>query len=355
MKLLTNLIGKFKNVKGETKKRIISTLLACGIALSGVGMSACENPLNPNDPGTEITNPGQNGGTQNPDYSKYSQILQNVLTDQYYKNLIITDKFGSKDYGNKNSYAHQKFKAIPYGFLEDEGYDAEKIKDRGNNIHVDSNMYTIGNDLFIELTVETKASTNYYTQYIVKYNLTNQELKELNALFVNVRSDRHKDCKVTNYQAPFFVQELSYHKNAELISKMNITHSALLAVTDYFNRYDYNSSTNHVTYINRVAIDDYSNVTDHTFQTHKYVSDNDKTQKVKSKGILSTLTLQTGGTCCSNINSLTVFTEKDPTFHLFNENKQKYEKSSVDITLYSCENANFEELNTKTFNNDLNL
>ncbi len=346
MKLLTNLIGKFKNVKGETKKRIISTLLACGIALSGIGMSACENPLNPNDPGTEITNPDNK-------YSKYSQILQNVLTDQYYKNLIITDRFASKDYGNKNSYAHPKFKAIPYGFLEDEGYDAEKIKDRGNNIYVHSNMYTIGNDLFIELTVETKASTNYYTQYIVKYNLTNQELKELNALFVNVRSDRHKDCKVTNYQAPFFVQELSYHKNAELISKMHITYDGILGVNNYFDRYDFNSSTNNVTYINRV-IGDYD-VTDHTFQTHKFIDGYHKTQDVKTKGILSTLTLQTGGTCCSNINSLTVFTEKDQTFHLFNENKQKYEKSSVDITLYSCENANFEELNTKTFNNDLNL
>ncbi len=376
MNLLTKLNEKFKNIKDETKKRITATILAGGIALSGLGMAGCNNttkdPGNTNPPivtpggdetgGTEnggSQTPGNNnGGNQNegesqtPDYSKYSQILQNVLTDQYYKDLITTDRVASKDYGDKNSYQSGKFKALPLAFLEDEGYDIEKIKK--NQLGSHSNFYTIGNDLFIELKVETKESTDYYTHYLVKYNLTNQELKELNALFVNVRSNRHSG-KVTNYQAPFFIQELSYNKEPVVLSKMYMTRESYVSVVDYFDRYNYNSASNSITYLNREVLNDISHITDHTFQTHMFMDGEHSSASIKSNGKLNTITLQTGGTCCTNIGSSIVFTVVGPTFHFFSKQKENYKNSTTDITLYSCENANFEELNTKTFNYNLSL
>ena len=371
MNLISKLAEKFKNIKDDTKKRIMATVLAGGIALSGLGLTGCNgcNP-DPNNTNPPITNPGddnggtENGGTQNggnnggnnsgsqtPDYSKYSQILQNVLTDQYYKDLITVDRVASKDYGNKNSYQSGKFKALPFAFLEDEGYNIEQIKN--NQVSSYSNIYTIGNELYIEMRIETKASTNYETHYLLKYNLSNQELKELNSLFVNVRSDRHNNCKVTNYQAPFFVQELSYHKNPVVLSEMYMTQQAYDGVSYYFDRYDYNSATNTITYLKREVIEDFSSVTDHTFQTHVFLDHYKDSVNAKCK--LNTITLQTGSTCCSKLGSISVFTATEPVFHFFSNQKENYNKSATDINLFSCENANFEELNTTTFNYDLNL
>ena len=54
-----------KKLTEKTKKRIVATVLAGGIALSGLGMTGCTscNP-DPNNTNPPITNPGgDNGGT----------------------------------------------------------------------------------------------------------------------------------------------------------------------------------------------------------------------------------------------------------------------------------------------------
>ncbi len=301
---------------------------------------------------SEPQSSSNNNEPQPPDYSKYSQTLQNVLTDQYYRDLIITDEVVSKDYGNLHSYDNNKYKAIPYGFLEEEGYNIETIKK--NIVDAESNMYTIGNDLFVELRVETRASTNYYTHYVVKYTLTEQEINEIDSLFVPVYNSRFST-RVTNYQAPFFVQEISYQKQATMLSKMHMTKDAVLAVESSFDRKKYNTSMNHVMYLKQEIVDDFLKTTFHTFQTHAFVDGVHTTYGINSKAKLNTITLETPDTCCSNINSQTVFTEDDEyiNFYLYNDKKLEYEQSTVDINLYSCENANLVNLDLKQFDSDL--
>ena len=70
---------------------------------------------------------------------------------------------------------------------------------------------------------------------------------------------------------------------------------------------------------------------------------------------LNTIILETGGTCCTSIDSKTVFSDEDVHFYLSPEHKQKYIESEQVVNLFSCENANFEELNINSFNNSLGL
>ena len=87
-----NLLNKLTE---KTKKRLAAAALAGGMALtSAFGLVGCNNTnTDPgNNPGPSIQTPGgdnsgnnNSGENQTPDYSQYSQILQNVLTDQYYK------------------------------------------------------------------------------------------------------------------------------------------------------------------------------------------------------------------------------------------------------------------------------
>jgi len=366
-----NLLSKLTE---KTKKRIAATILAGSIAFSGLGIAACSScnpdPNNTNPPivtpggdNGETQTPGGNGGSQTPgenggntnggsttpDYSKYSQILQNVLTDRYYANLIEMDHSSYKGYGSRNSYQNAQFNAIPFGFIEDEGFDISKIKN--GLLETNVNLYTINKDLFIELRVETKASTNYFTHYLLKYTLTDKEIKELDSLFEpmsNVCGTRG-----TYYQAPFFVQELSYQKTPEVISKAHITQDSVDEIESYFNKKKYNSNTNKITYIKSVVLDSFTEITHHTFQTHMFADNAYTPDKINFKTKLNTITLETGGTCCSTINSINIFTDNDIHFYLSNENQEKYQSSTTDITLYSCENANFEIVNTTELDKEL--
>ncbi len=294
MNLLTKLGEKFKNINDETKKRIMATVLAGGIALSGLGMTGCTscNP-DPNNTNPPITNPGgdnggsqtpgnnnggtqtpgnNNGGSQTPDYSKYSQILQNVLTDPYYDNLeFIHEIDGYKAHSNNLKYA-----AIPYGFLEDEGFDISKFKDK--KLSCISRVYTINNDLFIELQAEIDPGKavfeevkTYFANYHLKYTLTEQEMKEILALYKHMYTGHFE--KTTYLQAPLFVQELSYLKTPEILSKAYITRKALLATQDYCNRKQMptNTNANLLTYLGSKEVED--QIYNLSFLLHGYGSD----------------------------------------------------------------------------------
>lgn len=333
------------------KKRILAILMAIGMTFSILSLAGCNNAnssanSNPSAQPSSGDNNNQNSSNNN-EYQNYSQTLQTVLTGKYYTDLILSDRVASKDYGNQLSFDNNQYKAIPYGFLEDEGYNIELVKN--NVVDAESNMYTIGNDLFVELRIETKASTNYYTHYVIKYTLTEQEITELDLLFVPRYNSRF-DTRVTNYQAPFFIQEVSYQKEATMLSKMYMTKDAVEAVEDYFDRNKYNSNGNHIMYMKQEIVEgSILEKTFHTFQTHAFVDGIFSSGGFKCKAKLSTITLQTTGTCCSTINSAFVFTNNDSyiNFRLFDDKKLEYEKSTVDITLYSCENANFVELNVE--------
>ncbi len=103
---------------------------------------------------------------------RYSKILQNVLDNEYYNNLIDTAKAGNPDL-----YESAKFAPHPYGFLEDEGYDVEAIKN--GEIECLSHPFVIQeepNSLYIMVRTSTDATV--YTHYLIKYDLTDKEMED---------------------------------------------------------------------------------------------------------------------------------------------------------------------------------
>ena len=324
MNLLTKLGEKFKNIKDDTKKSVLATLIAGGIALSGVGMSACENPLNPNDPGTEITNPDNK-------YSKYSQILQNVLTDQYYSSLINDDI----SYSFKLAFNHPSFQPIPYGFLEDKGFNITKIKN--DELFCTSEIYSIDNDLYVELKAEIEASTNYLTNYVLKYSLTDQELSELKKLFTGV--DFHLG-KATYYQAPFFVQELSYLKNPEIISTAYSTISANSSAYDHFDKKKYLTNRHRAIYLGSTYKEN-SIIAFHTYQIRPWTTVAETTSQI------ATIIIGTNGYGRITVDGKYIHNaELKNSGILTDENKILFENSIKKITSYTTSSLYFQDIKT---------
>lgn len=199
----------------NVKKRVAALAMATGILVAPLSACSCANTNANNASSTptissNIDSSATDSSTQTPEnaYSEYSKILQTVMTDSYYTNLVdvAETKYNQGDkYYAKNNNTYMQ---IPYGFLKQQGYNIDAIKN--NQLECISDVYTRGNDLYIELKVEHKSSIDYFANYLIKYTLTNQELEDLTLL--NSATSR------PYYQAPQFIQELSYQKNAELLS-----------------------------------------------------------------------------------------------------------------------------------------
>ena len=330
MNLISKLIDKLQNVSPTTKRRIISLILAGGMAFSGLTMAGCDNTSTTTPP------PIVDSGTQNPAYAKYSQILQNVLNDNYYTNLISVDSTWTGSAQDAPSYQNPKYNAIPYGFLEEEGFNIDEIKNK--QVSSKSDMYTIGNDLYIELRVETKASKNYFTNYILKYTLTDKELHEFNVLFTNSGSG-----KTTFYRAPFFVQELSYAKTPEVVSKSYVSVDSLNAFEDFADNKQYIAKSTTATYLNAEIIDNYSF---HTYQIHQRLT-NYQTKGTMKIGQIKFLVPAKGVELINNKNVTTLY-NMAYSFDLLPEDKTKFEENIQTVNCYNCEYASFKDI----FEND---
>lgn len=284
MSLLDKLKEHFKspchNRSSKIAKKLCALVLATGMTIAPMALSACNcstpnpdastNPpiVNPDNGGTDIggnnsgsgngnnQTPGNNNGGSNNggssnenqiDISKFSTTLQQVLTNPYYNNLIEYDKAYFETNQQHYSDITKYYSSIPYGFLQEQGYHIESLKNGTLDCHAD--VYMDGGDLFIECRAETKASTNYYTCYVLKYTLTNQEKNELDIL----HSSLDANYKRTYYQAPFYIQQLSYNKPAKIISEKNIATADLQLADQDFGKNSYISdiigSVTRATYI----------------------------------------------------------------------------------------------------------
>ncbi len=356
MNLLTKLAEKFKNIKDETKKRIVTTVLAGSIALSGLGMAGCTSCIpDPNNTNPPITNPGDqnggsnNGGSQN-DYLNYSQILQNVLTDSYYYELISLDKSYFETNKEYLHYKNAKYNAIPYGFLEDEGFDINAIKN--NKVASQSDMYLDGNDLFIELKIETKVGytfsnskeTSYFTNYILKYNLTDQEVKEIKAMFKRLDVSIEK---TTYFQSAFFVQELSYQKEPTVISKTYATEKGLQSFATHADKANY-LTTNRITatYMGHSLIQD--QIYNNTFQIHPSIDDKYNSFS-QGNMTVARITVYGLGSGCATLNGLKIYANTHVDANFTNDELLKnLEASKKTVTYLTCQNAHFKDVEAKS-------
>lgn len=206
-----NLLVKFINKLKKMKK--VAALGLTGLAISGT-LSSCA-PLVVN---TDTTSPDStitDTQTDVDEQKEYSQTLQTVLNDNYYKDvaLKVNESIG-KSY-HEDVLLSGLVKPIPYSFLEQQGYDIEAIKN--DEIECISHPYILENEpnnLYIDCWVlnENKADINYVDTYLLKYNLTDKEMSELQFLFNHLGN-----FKETYLQAPLFVQQLSYDKQAQVV------------------------------------------------------------------------------------------------------------------------------------------
>lgn len=194
------------------KKKLLVAILATITALCNLlGFTACDlsnsdNNQTGNSQGAE--QPNETTGTTNSNLSQYSQILQTVLTDSHYTNLI-NEYFGSYNYeGPENKHT-----SIPYAFLEKQGHDINSIKTDQLKCITDAYIKNDNkNELYVTVRVENKNNLgNYYTNYVLSYNLTEKEYNDLYML----HKGRYRE-------ASYFIQELSKVKIPTVKSSVNI-------------------------------------------------------------------------------------------------------------------------------------
>ena len=222
MNLLTKLNDELKRfAKTVGKSKIVRGGLAFAMGLTiAMGASACtgKNPNNTKDPDHTITDPN---GDDNPQ-TKYSQILQNVLDSDYYNGLIEMRR-------NKTILSESEKRSlepIPYGFLAKQGFDVNELIQSENE--VTSYQFireSEPNSLYCALNVETKANPNYFTNYYIKYDLTQKEVDDLNMLFGGIY-----------IQAFFFIQELSNQKTPTIVSQCNMSVDAYNGLLENLNK-----------------------------------------------------------------------------------------------------------------------
>ncbi len=232
-KLSTKLKSKYNNFKVCIKKSIKTVankacplVLAAAIALTPLAFSACNNNVDPNtptnppivdvnpgsgeQPGIEI--PGiENPGAEIPgqddqenEQSQYSQLLQNVMNNEYYNNLIELAK-------QDNSYTNSAYFAEhPYAILEEYGVDTAAIK----RSDLECKTYSFvknskPNNLFLYTYAENAGG--YYDEFSFEYELTEQEMKDYKMLH-NIIPGNNQNANVY-YQMCFINDQLSKDKD----------------------------------------------------------------------------------------------------------------------------------------------
>lgn len=216
--LLAKLKAKLSTPK--IAQRITSLALATTILLFSVGCDETTIPSGGTTPDSSQTQQGSTPSTNQIDISQYSQLLQNVLTSEYYNGLIAQSKTDAVN-TLKNGYCSH-----PFGFLEDEGYDVNAIW----NGTID--CYSAGfvlkeepNNLYIQTRVETKTATPYYTEYVLRYTLTDEEMEDYKMI--------HSGGYI---QAAFMNDAISQTRTPEVLSEVKCTVEAHKNLNETFSK-----------------------------------------------------------------------------------------------------------------------
>lgn len=173
--LIKKLYTKLHNAK--ITKKIASLVLACATVVT---ISSCDlsNVFQPDDNTTNTENNGNNNENNNQkeiDWDEYSQILEDVCTDDYYVDLLRRAR-------TEDSYLYEtgEFAPHPYAFLLDEGFDIQSIKNNSTEAYTTS--YVL-NDEPNNLYINTRVLQNdYYVSYHLKYELTDEEMQDYQML-----------------------------------------------------------------------------------------------------------------------------------------------------------------------------
>lgn len=211
-----NLLRRLATRLHEAKigKKLLNLTLAVLIA---VNLTSCEptDTYDPNDDthlnGGNVNN-GNNDNKHEIDLSKYSPLFQNVLTNEWYDELVAR-------YLNGETSLERYFQPHPYTFLEEQGFSASDI------ISGKTPAYTMSyvldeepNNLYIHTRVQTN---DYYTNYLICYTLTDEEMADYNMVHAG-------SPWVKQYLQAFFMNhEISKAKTPTILGTSKIYVSSL--------------------------------------------------------------------------------------------------------------------------------
>ena len=132
-----------------------------------------------------------------------SALLYDLLTDDYYNyliDLIKTNKLSSKSY----------IAPHPFAFLEEQGHDVNRV--RSGALDCTTHTFTKDeepNKLYMAVYVENDG--DYYTEYLLRYTLTEKEMADYEMLF-----------EKGTLQVAFINDQLSKSKTPEILSEINL-------------------------------------------------------------------------------------------------------------------------------------
>ena len=213
--LLNRVLGRIKNKEHSPKmwKRLAGLVLAGAIGLTftacdtstAVDNSTKDNSSRYEDSSNIDSSNSDSSSVEEPpvidiDYSKFSPIIQAMFNNDYYVNLTkkIQQNVANEDYADY--YSH------PTKFWDSVGVDADKI--RTGEIKCKTDAYVLDeepNNLYVA-TYITDPTNTYYDQYIIRYTLTDQEMKEYDTL------------RMLRVWQNFYMNDiLSQYKTAEIV------------------------------------------------------------------------------------------------------------------------------------------
>ena len=173
-------------------------------------------------PDSSTTN---NSGDPNPpqDYMDgHSQILKNILLDEYYEKLIHRVH-------TSESLRSWAFQPHPYAFYEDQGIDLTPLKNGQSEAYTMSYvLYEEPNSLYMYTRI--LLDNSYYQNYLLKYEITDVEYNDYYLM--------HNGYGEYDYyiQSVFMNNEIAKSRDPEIISSSKVSKKAQEYLTESFQK-----------------------------------------------------------------------------------------------------------------------
>lgn len=206
-----NLVKRKASILARVR-RPLSAILILGMLATGCSNLTGDEPNN--DP-TNNSQTDQNNHENSENYKDYSKLLQNVISNTDYQNIISNHKNGNLSDAELTRQSH------PYAFLETKGHDVSKIK--SGELQCYTNAYYFQNslnDLYMMVAVE---DSNCFTNYLLKYTLSDTEMREYIDMY-NIATSTGSGHFA--YQLFFMNDQISKDKEVSIQSEAKISKKA---------------------------------------------------------------------------------------------------------------------------------
>ena len=184
----------------------IMAVALCFTACGGNGGNGGNGGSN-GDGGDGGNSQTEEGGGQDDEQQKYSDFLYALMEDDYYNDLIARAK------ADKSLLGSPLFDPHPYTFLQQKGHNVEKIK--AGELKCKTMSYIKDkepNNLYIITYVEDEGSIPYYTEYLLKVALTDQEVADYKMVHRSTYAD-----------AVFIHDQIAKSKNLQIVSECKMS------------------------------------------------------------------------------------------------------------------------------------